>query len=254
MTNTTPAAPGPRGLHMLLYGPPGGGKTTLASQLPRPAQFVDQEGGVGWLKGDQAGLTVVPIRETEDPLARVTACLVDSARTGRYLSTTIDSLPALREACLRHRAGPNNPPSQQDYGAFYWWLSNTLATTQFMPNIILWIAPYEEIQTVGRTVLRPGGLSENNLLQVNQYLDAIIYMGFRQKPGGTLTRYLTVEPTEPFGGRSSIMTKDRTGLLPGTLELPGLTKDGQVPDMIGPYFGAALTRLFGAPGAARPRK
>jgi hypothetical protein len=227
-----------------LYGPPGVLKTTLLAQLPKPLLFLDFEGGAGWLQGvDLNGIDFLSASDSSESATQ--ACsqqLLQAARSGRYRSVAVDSLNSIRQREL-DRLANGLMPDQGQYGLFNAWLGRVLMQSQFFPQIVLWTGGVEEQVDSGYRVLVPGGLSANNLLLVNQLLDAVIYAGWKQRPNQPAARFLTTEPVDPQGGRSKILVKDRTGLLPGLIEVPEQAAGAPMPDMAELVFGRVFQRL-----------
>ncbi len=80
---------------MLLYGPPGSGKTTLAGSAPRPI-FLDTEGGLVPLRHRQ-DLLAARIQSTED-FSAAYAWLLENQ--DQYDTVVVDSLSQLQSVCL----------------------------------------------------------------------------------------------------------------------------------------------------------
>ena len=101
--------PKPRGFHFMVYGLPGIGKTTLASQMPKPVAILDVEGGTGWLYEDLEQVDVYTIEPDEDPAKEVESFLKAAVKgqgvPGSYRSIAIDSVSALRSRYLEQIAG-----------------------------------------------------------------------------------------------------------------------------------------------------
>jgi len=75
------------GIKVLIYGPTGSGKTTIARTMPKPVLVLDFEGGILSLL-NEGGIAVCPIRSTEDLLQAVSELQKDST----FLSVVFDGL------------------------------------------------------------------------------------------------------------------------------------------------------------------
>lgn len=239
--------PQPRGFHFMLYGPPGGGKTTLASQMPKPVAILDLDKGSGWLYAGLDGVDVYTLGPEEDPAKEIRAFLTAATKgqgnAGQYRSIAIDTISSMRGQHLAHLAGNSLFYEIGDYGVVTNWLKQVLFMTQFASQMIMWISHMKEVQDGPRLVIRPAGLSDNGLQACVEMLDSIIYMGKTVGKGGDTTRFLTTEEMDPQGGRVGILAKDRTGFLPDTMELPELNDDGTPPAMFKPFFEEIIKEL-----------
>jgi len=239
--------PTPRGFHAMLYGVPGVGKTTLLSQMPPPVAILDLDGGTGWLYHNLDGVTVYTIEPEESPAQVIEKFLIDAVR-GRgeakeYRSIGIDSLSSLRSRHLQDLSGDSLFYEIGDYGVATNWLRRALTVTQYAPQMIIWSTHMKEEKDGPRMVIRPAGMSQTALNHCQELLDAIIFMGKQTGKGGDAQRFLTTEEIDPIQGRTGIMAKDRTGFLPGIVELEDLDDDGNPPDMFTPFFGELSKEL-----------
>ena len=75
------------GIKVLIYGPTGSGKTTIARTMPKPVLVLDFEGGILSLL-NEGGIAICPIRSTEDLLQAVSELQKDST----FLSVVFDGL------------------------------------------------------------------------------------------------------------------------------------------------------------------
>jgi len=239
--------PKPRGFHFLLYGPPGVGKTTIGSQMPRPVAILDIDKGSGWLYDELDDVDVYTVEPGEDAVKEVEAFLKAAVKgqgqPGKYRSIVIDTLSSLREQHLQELSGGSLFYERGDYGLATNWLKRALAISQYAPQMIMWITHVKETEDGPRLVLRPAGLSDSALHACEATLDAFIYMGKNTGGGGEIARFLTTEEIDPVKGRVGIMAKDRTGFLPGLLELEGLDDDGTLPNMFTPFFEEVIKEL-----------
>ncbi len=238
----------PRGFHAMVYGPPSCFKTTLASQMPKPAALLDVEGGGGWLycARDLEGLDIYTLEERSDPAVDIEgflkAAVTGVGEIGKYRSIAIDTLAALRSRHLTQLTGGNLHIEEGDYGKATTWLRRVLSMTQFAPQMILWLNHSKEERDGARIVIRPSGMSATALTHCVELLDAIVFMGKNNK-AGEIVGYLSTQDLDPVLGRASILTKDRTGLLPGVMEIPGLDEEANPPLMFQPFFKEVIKQL-----------
>ena len=238
--------PNPKGFHYMVYGPPGGGKTTLASQMPRPVAILDIDRGSGWLYADLDGVDIFTLEEGEDP-AKMVFDFLKSMRTGRspgkdYRSVAIDSLSALRAEHLAFITGGSDFIELGDYGQASQWLRRTLSMSRDCHQMIAWVTHMKEEQDGPRLMIKPAGLSETGLNFCVEKLDAIVFLGRQQTNDGPV-RVLATQASDVVGGRSTIVTKDRTGYLPGIMELDDLDEEGNPPEMFKPFFKEVISEL-----------
>lgn len=245
------AQPTPRGFHFMVYGVPGIGKTTLATQMPKPVAILDVEGGSGWLYADLDGVDIYTIEPDEDPAKEIENFMKSAVKgvgkPGSYRSIVIDTISALRSRYLQEIAGSSLFYERGDYGVVNNWFRRVLTLTQFCPQMIMWTNQMKEDEDGPRKVIRPAGLSENSLNHFVELLDAIVFMGRHSgkttPEGGETSRFLMTDETDPDRGRIGIMAKDRTGFLPGYLELDEMGEDGNPPAMFEPFFGEIIKEL-----------
>ena len=242
--------PTPRGFHFMLYGVPKIGKTTLASQMPKPVAILDVEGGSGWLYADLDGVDIFTIEPDEDPAKEIEAFMKAAVKgtgnPGSYRSIAIDTVSALRSRYLQSIAGNTLFYEIGDYGVVNNWFRRVLTFTQYCPQMVVWINQMKEEADGPRKVIRPAGLSENSLAHFVELLDAIVYMGrhmTKTTEGGETSRFLMTDVTDPDRGRIGILAGDRTGFLPGYLDLDEMGEDGLPPDMFTPFFGEIIQEL-----------
>lgn len=239
--------PKPRGFHFLLYGPPGVGKTTIGSQMPKPVAILDTDGGSGWLYDKLDQVDVYTIEPEEDIAKEIEAFLKAATKgkgnPGKYRSIVIDTVSALRSRHLQLLAGGGLFYEIGDYGVATNWLRRALSISQYAPQMVMWIAHVKEVEDGPRMVYRPAGLSDTALHACESLLDAFVYMGKNTGGGGDVDRFLTTEEQDPIRGRVGIMAKDRTGFLPGMLKLDGMDEDGTPPEMFKPFFGEIIKEL-----------
>ena len=252
--------PKPRGFHWMLYGPPGVGKTTVISQMPKPTAILDTDGGAGWLYHNLDNVSVFQLVEDEDP-AKAVEDFLKAGALGKgpaadFASVAVDTLSALRGAHLSHLAGGGLFYEIGDYGTATNWLRRVLLLTQYSPQVICWTTHVSEEQDGPRLVYRPSGLSDTGRELIAQKLDAIVFMGRSSGgKGGESKRFLTTQEIDPVNGRAAVLAKDRTGLLPDVMDFPGLDDDGNPPDMFGPFFGDVMKQLnIGTEPAKSPAK
>jgi len=250
--------PKPRGFHALLYGVPGVGKTTLLSQMPKPVAILDLDGGTGWLYSDLDGVTVYTIEPEEDPAKEVEKFLMDAVRNRgeakEFRSIGIDSLSSLRSRHLQSLSGNGLFYEIGDYGVATNWLRRILTVTQYASQLILWSTHMKEEQDGPRMVVRPAGMSQTALNHCQELLDAIIFMGKQTGRGGDVQRFMTTEEIDPLAGRTGIMAKDRTGFLPGSMEIEEMDDEGNPPDMFNAYFGEIVKELGYDKPLKKPKK
>lgn len=238
----------PRGFHAMVYGPPSVGKTTLASQMPKPAALLDVEGGAGWLycPRDLEGLDIYTLEDGADPSKDIEsflkAAVMGVGEIGKYRSIAIDTLAALRSRHLTTLTGGNLHIEEGDYGKATTWLRRVLSLTQFAPQMILWLNHSKEEKDGPRMVIRPSGMSATALNHCVELLDAIIFMGKNNK-SGEIVGFLSTQDLDPVLGRASTLTKDRTGLLPSVMEIPGLDENANPPQMFEPFFKEVIKQL-----------
>jgi phage nucleotide-binding protein len=240
----------------MVYGVPGIGKTTLASQMPRPVAILDIEGASGWLYDDLEGVDIYTIEPDED-IGKEVEAFLKAAVTGKgnaanYRSIAIDTVSALRSRYLQQIVGNSLFYEIGDYGVVKNWFRRVLTFTQFCPQMIMWVNQMKEDEDGPRKVIRPAGLSEASMNDFNELLDAIVFMGRHARrvksTGGTgeevaSERFLMTDETDPDRGRIGIMAKDRTGFLPGYLDLPEMGEDGNPPQMFKPFFDEIIKEL-----------
>jgi hypothetical protein len=236
----------------MVYGVPKIGKTTLASQMPKPVAILDVEGGTGWLYADLDQVDIYTIEPDEDVGKEIESFLKAAVKgqgaAGGYRSIAIDTVSALRSRYLQELAGGSLFYEIGDYGVVNNYFRRLLTFTQFCPQMIMWLNQMKEEEDGPRKVIRPAGLSENSLAHFVELLDAIVYMGRhagKSKPGeeGESTRFLMTDQTDPDRGRIGILAGDRTGFLPGYLDLEEIGESGDPPDMFTPYFNEIIKEL-----------
>lgn len=241
------------GFSLLLYGPPGVGKTTVASQFPKPLAYANLEGGARWLYHGLDGIDRYDLGDSESPTDGLQALIKAQARN--YRSLVIDSASSLRSRRLDQLAGNSDEGNKiSDHYKVAAFFRRNLLQLQYLPLVVIWITQDEIDTSPGKMLTKPAGISDTNLDDFTKYVDAMVYMGYRTSASSEPVRFLLSAAYNPTGGRSSILTKDRTGLLPEIIDLPGLDKDGNPPDMVTEFFGRAISEVFPDSGKTQKKK
>lgn len=231
--------PNLNGASLLLYGPPGVGKSSFASKLD-DALFIDLEGGVGWLELD---LPDVPVTSWEQ-FERVVKCLYEGKTSFMYSLSeesdqqveinlprqpkhiVIDTVTRLWTFCVDYVCQKNDVLSLRDleYGEGYQQGRRLLLSAigkikalrrRGISLVLLGHYSTEEVRRKTKdgkeaTTLRVVcDLSPSVRKAVNADIDIIGYAGFDDLDA----RVVYFRPTE------EVEAKDRTGSLPGMMPL-----------------------------------
>lgn len=237
----------PKGIQGMLYGNPGVGKTTVLSQMPKPAAILDVEGGTGWLRAerDLEGLTIYRLSDREKAADSVEAFLKDAAagrgEPAKFASIGIDSVSSLRSQHLTELTEGELHIEQGDYGKSTTWLRRVLTLGSKIRKIVIWTTTVKEVRDGPRIVLRPGGLSDTAVAHCLEIMDFMVFMS-RLKKGGENEITISRDDVDPVAGRMGVLVKDRTGILT-SMEFPGLSEDGTPPPMFEPFFSKVLETL-----------
>lgn len=226
--------PNLNGASMLLYGPPGVGKSSWASKLD-DAFFIDLEGGVGWLELEMQYAPVTSWAQFE----RVVKCLYEHKTSFSYAVSedadavveiklpkfpkhvVVDTVTRLWTFCVDHVCTLNNVTSLRDleFGEGYQQgrrlLLNAMGKIKALRacgTSLVMLGHYstEEVKRKDGSTLRTVcDLSPSVRKAVNADIDIIGYAGFDDED----ERVVYFRPTE------QVEAKDRTGSLPGVLPL-----------------------------------
>jgi phage nucleotide-binding protein len=222
-----------RGFQFLLYGPPGAGKTTLASQLPRPVAIINVEGGADWLYHDLEGVEIWDFEPGEDMAKSVESFLKVAAKGKNYSSIVIDTISTFRHAHVDQLAG-GDLIEIGHYGQTAQWARRMLSMMKQANVITCWIASMAEVQDGPYRLVRPGGLSDTIIDHFYRLVDTMIFMGKAVNEEGEEIRYCTITPEGVVSRiKPSMLAKDRTGLIDFAIEFPPLDDEGNPPPMAG---------------------
>jgi phage nucleotide-binding protein len=136
-------------VNMLLYGPPGSGKTTIAGTFPKPL-YLNIEAGVNTLMGED--IDFVDINEWEDVKEVYNALLEGDLE---YESVIIDSVTELMKKRSLEIQGSRQSLRIQDWGTLIREIEEMMRRFRDLPHHVLFIFAEEENKVGDEMVKRP---------------------------------------------------------------------------------------------------
>lgn len=225
----TPAVP--ESLNVLLYGPPGSGKSTAAATCPGPIMWVNAEGPNAlayarkMARQRRATIFEVRLERDIDPREQMRQVIrhVRDAQTPKVETVVVDTLGKVRELLIAALVTPGSKNTLQQFGEVARALGGFVNTLRDLPVNVVLLA-HEDVQDAdGERIVRPligGALTE----AVPSEMDVMAFCGVVRD--GDHTRYVG-QLVEQRGRRA----KDRSGGL-------GAVRDLDLSEWIGAYRAA----------------
>lgn len=202
---------------VLVYGPPGVGKTCFAASFPPPVLILDTHQGTNYV--DQvvppSRWKAVSVRDH-----RVLDAVLAKATEGSlgYQTVVVDTLFDIQRLHLVDLAGPRVAYRVQEWAESIEWLRRTMYAFLFVPLHVVYICPEAELTDGDSVIIRPdlGGKARGYLLQ---NVDFAFYMGLRLDLQGQPHRVLFTQ-----ADRHRFYAKCRDGRIPAEIVDPTYEK------------------------------
>lgn len=213
------APPAPETFNVLLFGPPGAGKSTAAATAPGSILWINAEGpgALGYARrvAGQRGTDIHEVRLTRDddprPVLRGVIEHVRSNAAPEVRTVVVDTLGKIREGLIRKLVQPGAKNSLQQFGEVSRVIGEFVGLVRDLPVNVVLLA-HEDVQDAdGERIVRPliGGQQTE---QVPAEVDVMAYCGVVDGDEGR--RYVG-QVVESKGRRA----KDRSGGLGSVREL-----------------------------------
>lgn len=192
-----------QGLYLLVYGPSGVGKTTLATTTPDPSKTLVLSAEGGTLSIADSGVHCVQVNELHD-VRRTVAWLKKNAAAFDWI--ILDSVTEIAEVVLAEEK-EKSKDGRAAYGEMATKMTGVLKAFRDLPANVVVIAATRTRDDDGQLVLGPD-TPGNKLAERLPYLfDEVLYYHAKRGEDGTIKRALL---TTNDGKR---IAKDRSGKL-----------------------------------------
>lgn len=192
------------GVKMVVYGPSGGGKTTLIKTLPEPI-VLSAEGGL--LSIQDANIPYIEIKSMED-IHEAYRWLTGSAESSSFQSVALDSISEVAEVVLNAEKKATKDP-RQAYGAMQEQMSDIIRSFRDLPNRNVYMsAKLEKSQDeMGRMLYNPAMPGKALTQGLPYFFDEVLALRVERSEDGVTQRALMTQSDGLW------QAKDRSGRL-----------------------------------------
>jgi hypothetical protein len=203
---TTARAAADNGLKVLVHGPAGAGKTTLAATTGEPTVIISAEAGLLSLRGHD--IPVIEVQSIED-VHEAYRFIVESEDAAQFRWVCLDSISEIAEVCLSREKAANKDP-RAAYGQLADQMGALIRAFRDIPGRNVYFSCKQartQDQASGAQLYFPSLPGQMLGQGIGYYFDFVFALRVERDADGNVTRWLQT------GRDFTHEAKDRSGCL-----------------------------------------
>lgn len=203
---TTAQAARDNGLKILVHGPAGAGKTTLAATTGEPTVIISAEAGLLSLRGHD--IPVIEVASIDD-VSEAYRFITESAEASGFRWVCLDSISEIAEVCLANEKRTNKDP-RAAYGALADQMGQLIRAFRDLPGRNVYMSCKQQRvqdQATGAQLYFPSLPGQMLGQGIGYFFDFVFALRVERDQEGNVTRWLQT------GRDFTHEAKDRSGAL-----------------------------------------